>query len=80
MNESTNNVRTSSIEMAERNEKIMMEVDSLKDITKKLGDHMSNMSDGASRISIAEESLSEISRKVKNSIDKIGSEIDLFKV
>ena len=80
MNESTNNVRTSSIEMAERNEKIMIEIDALKNITRKMDDHMSNMSDGASRISRSEESLSEISQKVKNSIDKIGSEIDLFKV
>ena len=38
------------------------------------------MSEGAERISAAEESLSDISHKVKDSIDKIGSEIDLFKI
>lgn len=80
MNESTSNVRASSKDMAERNEKIMAEVESLQEITSKMSDNMSSMSDGAERISRSEESLSDISQKVKGSIDKIGSEIDLFKV
>ena len=66
--------------MEDRNEKIMNEVNSLKEITVKMRDSMSNMSEGAERISAAEESLSDISHKVKDSIDKIGSEIDLFKI
>lgn len=80
MNDSTNNVRASSKEMADRNEKIMSEVESLQEITEKMSGNMSNVSEGAERISKSEASLSEISQKVKGSIDKIGTEIDLFKV
>lgn len=80
MNESTSNVRASSKEMAERNEKIMSEVEALQEITSKMSGNMTNVSEGAERISRSEESLSDISQKVKGSIDKIGSEIDLFKV
>lgn len=80
MNDSTNNVRASSKEMAERNEKIMAEIESLQEITEKMSGNMTNVSEGAERISKSESSLSEISQKVKGSIDKIGTEIDLFKV
>ncbi len=80
MNDSTNNVRASSKEMAERNGKIMEEVESLQEITKKMSGNMLGVSEGAERISRSESSLSEISQKVKDSIDKIGTEIDLFKV
>ncbi len=80
MNESTNNVKSSSKDMAERNEKIMSEIESLQEVTRKMSGNMQSMSDGAERISRSEASLSEISQKVKGSIDKIGSEIDLFKV
>lgn len=80
MNDSTNNVRASSKEMAERNERIMAEVEALQEITEKMSGNMTNMSEGAERISKSESSLSEISQKVKGSIDKIGTEIDLFKV
>ncbi|MBR0031755.1 MAG: cache domain-containing protein [Treponema sp.] len=80
MNESTSDVRASSQDMAMRNEEIMKEIRSLQDVTRQMSANMTQMSEGAERISETEESLSLISQRVKESIDKIGSEIDLFKI
>ena len=80
MNESTSDVRASSQDMAMRNEEIMKEIRSLQDMTRQMSANMTQMSEGAERISETEESLSLISQRVKESIDKIGSEIDLFKI
>ena len=43
-------------------------------------ENMASMSEGAERISETEEALTDISRRVKESIDKIGEGIDLFKI
>ena len=80
MNESTNDVRSSSQSMAVRNERIMREVTSLQEMTRQMRENMASMSEGAERISETEESLTDISRRVKESIDKIGEGIDLFKI
>lgn len=80
MNDSTVEVRKASKEMAVRNEKIMHEVDALKDVSSAITGSMEEMSDGANKISDSGTVLNEISQHMQGSIDKIGGQIDLFKV
>lgn len=80
MNDSTQEVHNSSNKMAERNEKIMEQVHSLQNSTSTMAKNMSAMSAGTAEISEAGDSLRNISQQVQDSIQKVGNEIDLFKV
>lgn len=80
MNDSTVEVHKASKSMSARNEKIMREVNSLQDATSTMNISMKEMSDGARKINETGIALGEVSKKVQESIDKIGNQIDLFKV
>ncbi len=80
MNDSTVDVRKASKEMQARNEQIMNEIRMLKDSSTVIKQSMAEMSAGANRINETGASLSNISNQMKDSIDKIGSQIDLFTV
>ena len=79
MNDSTVEVQRASKEMSTRNEKIMSEMKMLQDSTANIQSSMGEMATGARKINETGSALSEISSSVQNAIDKIGSQIDLFK-
>ena len=80
LNSSTSEVRNSSQEMSGRNTQIVHDMGILSESTDMMNTSMDEMSVGARKINETGATLSEISRQVKNSIAKIGSQIDLFKV
>ena len=80
LNDSTVTVRNSSHEMLERNSKIVEEMEHLYESTKMMNNSMEEMAVGARKINETGATLSEISSQVKGSIDKIGDQVDLFKV
>ena len=80
MNDSTIEVKNASKSMSARNEKIMKEINSLQDATSTMNLSMSEMSVGAKKINETGSALGDVSQKVQDSINKIGSQIDLFKV
>ncbi len=80
MNNSTSEVRTASHEMANKNKKIMDEMNSLQTVTKNMQQSMDAMEQGAQKINATGTQLGEISTSVQTAIDKIGKQIDLFKV
>ncbi len=79
MNASTQKVQEASKEMSQRNEKIMNEIKVLKDSTAHMQEGMNEMSSGADRINETGTALAAISGDVQGAINKIGSQIDLFK-
>ncbi|MBQ3671327.1 MAG: cache domain-containing protein [Treponema sp.] len=80
MNDSTEEVRGASVEMSNGNRLILEEVQQLQSATLTMKDSMDEMADGARKINETGASLSDISRQVRGAIDKIGTQIDLFKV
>ena len=80
MNNSTDEVRSASIEMKEGNKLILSEVHNLQDATVQMTTSMDEMSRGARKINETGSVLSEVSERMKNSIEKIGKQIDEFKV
>ena len=80
MNDSTQEVQRSSRDMSLKNQKIMEEIRSLQSATESMSRSMDEMTLGAGKINESGAALSGISKKVRDSIQKIGSEIDLFKV
>jgi methyl-accepting chemotaxis protein len=80
MNDSTVEVRTASREMSEGNKAILEEIHRLQDATTVIKDSMKEMTAGATDINTTEAALSEIAGKVRESIAKIGNEINQFKV
>ena len=80
MNDSTIEVRTASAEMSEGNKQILREVQKLQDATLYIKESIGQMSVGARKINETGQALSEIARLMNGSIEKIGDEIDLFKV
>ena len=80
MNDTSNEVRTSSYEMAEGNKAILNEVKSLQDATFAIKDGMEEMSAGARKINETGAALSELSRRMDDSIQKIGEQVDQFRV
>ena len=80
MNDSTQEVRTASAEMAEGNKQILQEVQNLQEATSKIKDSLGEMAIGAKKIHETRTALSDVSGIMNGSIEKIGSEIDLFKV
>ena len=80
MNDSTVNVRTSSAEMSEGNKAILDEVKSLQDATDVIKGSVTEMSQSAQQIKENGNTLGDISEAMGQSIEQIGSQIDLFKV
>ncbi|MCR5606456.1 MAG: HAMP domain-containing protein [Treponema sp.] len=80
MSDSTNEVKTASGTMNERNQTILKEVGELQDATDSMQDSVSEMSSGANKISETGKDLDQIAGFMKESIVTIGSQIDTFKV
>ena len=80
MNDSTVEVHRASREMSARSEKIKDEMGSLQDITGSMKQSMDQMSAGTQKISESGNALENISGQMKDAIEKIGRQIDLFKV
>ena len=80
MNNSTSEVRSASGEMTEGNKHILAEIQKLQDATETMKGSIEEMQTGAQRINQTGAALSDISGKVAENIQQIGSEIDLFKV
>ena len=80
MNDSTQEVRNASDEMQEGNKLILSEVQHLQDVTTNMKSSMDEMAIGAQKINETGSVLTEVSDRVKDSIIKIGNQIDEFKV
>ena len=80
MNDSTAEVKNAGEEMKSGNQMILTEVQNLQDTTIVIRQSMNEMSAGAKDMNKTSAELSEISSKVHESIQKIGEEIDQFKV
>ena len=80
LNTSTSEVRNSSQEMSGRNKQIVNDMAILKESTDMMNSSMDEMAVGARKINETGSTLSEISNQVRISIQKIGSQVDLFKV
>ncbi len=80
MNDSTLEVKNASHEMKEGNEMILKEIQNLQNTTLVIKESMMEMSNGAKNMNVTSANLSDISSRVHNSIQKIGNEIDQFKV
>ena len=80
MNDSTAEVKTAGEEMKSGNQMILKEVQNLQDTTIVIKQSMTEMSEGAKGMNKTSAALSDISAKVHDSIQKIGQEIDQFKV
>lgn len=80
MNDGTVEVTRSSKEMAARSSKVINEMTNLQNSSASMQNSMEEMAAGARKINETGAELSDISRRVQDSIDKIGSQIDRFKV
>ncbi len=80
MNDSTVEVRNASKEMQQGNEMILGEVKQLQNATLHMTQSMEEMSIGAKKINDTGAALSEVSDQIKDSIHKIGEQVDQFKV
>ena len=80
MNDSTQEVRGASQEMSAGNQAILEEVALLQNATVEMKNNMNEMSAGARKINETGVTLEEIARKVGDVINKIGAQIDQFKV
>ena len=80
MNDSTSEVKSASQEMAVGNQAILAEVQKLQDATVVIRDGMAEMSLGAKEMNKTGSVLSDISGKVRESINRIGAQIDQFQV
>ena len=79
MNDSTEEVRSASIEMANGNKMILEEVQSLQSSSLEMKNGMDEMSSGAKKINETGANLAEMSHHITSAIEKIGSQIDLFR-
>ena len=80
MNDNSIEVRNASAEMTEGNKAILEEIRRLQEATSVMKSSVDEMSVGATKINETGSTLSNISNDVKDAINKIGSQIDLFKV
>lgn len=80
MNDSTKDVKNASEEMSEGNKLILTEVKELQSSSAAMKNGMDEMTSGAKKINETSTSLSDISGRLTSAIDKIGKQIDLFKV
>ncbi len=78
MNESTAVVQGASKDMAEQNTAILGEMRALQNSSSIMSQSMDEMSTGAGKIHETGIALGDISRQMKESIQKIGGQIDLF--
>ena len=80
MNDNTIEVRNSSKEMAVQSDAVVNDMTALNETTEDMANSMEEMAIGAQKINETGASLNEISNTVKQAIDKIGAQVDLFKV
>ena len=80
MNDSTSEVKNASLEMKEGNKLILSEINNLQNTTTVIKESMNEMSAGAKSMNTTSAAISDLSSKVHQSIQKIGQEIDQFKV
>ncbi|MCR4938969.1 MAG: cache domain-containing protein [Treponemataceae bacterium] len=80
MNDSTIEVRNASKEMQQGNDMILGEVKQLQNATLQMTQSMDEMNIGAQKINATGSQLTEVSDDIKDSIDKIGTQVDQFKV
>jgi methyl-accepting chemotaxis protein len=80
LNSSTVEVRNSSHDMSGRNSQIVNDMGRLQEASTMMNTSMEEMSVGARKINETGSMLSEISVQVKSAIEKIGEQVDLFKV
>ena len=80
LNSSTSEVRNSSHEMNDRNAQIVEDMKILSESTSMMNTSMEEMEVGARKINETGVTLNEISDQVKDAINRIGSQVDLFKV
>lgn len=80
MNISTFDVRNASGDMSSENMGILNQVKKLQEATKDIKNSVANMTNSANQINDNGKTLTNISEKMQDSIARIGSQIDLFKV
>ena len=80
MNDSSLQVKNASEEMSEGNKAILTEIKSLQEATFSMKSGMEEMSVGATKINETGAALSGISDQMGAAINKIGEQVDLFKV
>ena len=80
MNDSTVEVRNASNEMSEGNKMILKEVQQLQNAAMTMTQSMEEMSVGARKINETGAALTEVSGQINTSINKIGEQVDQFKV
>ncbi len=80
MNKSSSAVKAASEEMERGNQSILDEVKNLQQATLIMKTGMEEMSVGATRINQSGSNLSTLSRQMESSIQKIGEQVDRFKV
>ncbi|MCR4630282.1 MAG: cache domain-containing protein [Treponema sp.] len=80
LNTSTVEVRNSSHDMSGRNAQIVSDMGRLQEASSMMNTSMDEMSVGARKINETGSMLGEISVQVKSAIEKIGAQVDLFKV
>jgi methyl-accepting chemotaxis protein len=80
MNDSTSEVRTASSEMSAGQKAILDEVKRLQDATSSMKDKVTEMETGARKINETGTALDGISMNVNDTIQRIGNQIDQFKV
>jgi methyl-accepting chemotaxis protein len=80
MNDSTSEVRNAAGKMNDGNKVILQEIGKLQSSTSEMSGNMDEMGAGARKINETGSALSAISAQVQDSIEKIGKQIDQFKV
>ena len=80
MMDSSSQVINSSKDIDKRSEDIAMQVNKLENSTSTMHESMLGMTKGADRINEAGNALGEISDRLQSAIQKIGAQIDTFKV
>ncbi|MCH5289916.1 MAG: cache domain-containing protein [Treponema sp.] len=80
MNDSTAEVRVASREMNEGNKIILEEMQNLQDSTRVMKDGMDEMHIGARKITEVSSALTSITHHINQSIDRMGNQVDLFRV
>ncbi len=80
MSDSTGNVRAAAEEMSSGSQQILQEVSRLKDASSNLNGSVGEINSSARKISETGNALTDISVEMNRSIQKIGEEIDQFKV
>ncbi len=80
MNESTGSVQKASHDMSAKNDIILKEMNMLRDSTASMQEGMREMGIGAHKVGDSSSVLTDITGTVRGVINKIGSQIDLFKV